>query len=450
MAAQDPRIVVKLVDDLAQTLPYAAGAEAGLPEELQLLWSNIGATFLTTFSLDPALVEIEVEAVRDQLAINSAADGLPIANLLSFFAVSVPPELSEPVSAALGSLPFVEFAYVEPELLLASVNHLDDPMSVGQGYLNLQPIGVGALATFAVAFGDGSNAHFVDVENGWDVMHEDLVDGNGVNQIPMLFTGTTALATNSGSIEHGTAMMGVVKAQDNNRGVVGIAPAVKAMIAPVREPFGATTIASVLAMLLTNTEVPVGTVVLLELQLAGLRPLEMDVLIRHAIRELVRKGMVVVEPAGNGGHDLDQLRDLFFGDVMNPASAVFFDTGAILVAAATAVHPHERLAFSNHGARIDCFAWGELILSCSTNVNPSTGLGYAFTGGTSGASAIIAGCCCVLQGLRTTVIGELLTPARFRELFHLPTLGTLCHPGDDGRIGIMPNLERLSDVVTRP
>lgn len=41
----------------------------------------------------------------------------------------------------------------------------------------------------------------------------------------------------------------------------------------------------------------------------------------------------------------------------NVGNADFRDSGAIMVAAASSVAPHTRLAYSTHGARIDCYGW---------------------------------------------------------------------------------------------
>ena len=74
-----------------------------------------------------------------------AATAEPSENLLSYFAVPVPPEFAKQVAAALQRLPFVELAYIEEEVILPAVNFADDPLVVGQGYFGAAPFGVDAF-----------------------------------------------------------------------------------------------------------------------------------------------------------------------------------------------------------------------------------------------------------------------------------------------------------------
>jgi hypothetical protein len=181
-------------------------------------------------TLNKAMPEIDVAALRNQLDDNAARDGAPVANLLSFFTVPVPPVFAEQAAELLRSLPFVEHAYVEEEVSLPAVNFADDPFVVGQGHFSAAPIGVDMLHAWTLPFADGAQVRFVDVEYGWQLTHEDLVDASGAVQVPVM--AVAAASTDPALIDHGTKVLGIVMAQDNNRGIVGAAPSVRAMVAP--------------------------------------------------------------------------------------------------------------------------------------------------------------------------------------------------------------------------
>ena len=193
-----------------------------------------------------------------------------------------------------------------------------------------------------------------------------------------------------------------------------------------------------------------GTVVLIEYQDFFGRPVETDLFVRSTIRELTRSGFTVVVPAGNGGHDLNVVDD-GQGRIFDRNSPTFFDSGAIMVSAANpglndryvgAVHGP-----SCHGNRIDCFAWGDGIMTASAKaVVPGRLNGYTdgvtstsvLFGGTSGASAIIAGAAILLQSLHLKRHGSFLPSANLRGLLKDITLNTEPAPADIGRIGAMP------------
>lgn len=56
-----------------------------------------------------------------------------------------------------------------------AINPSDDPRSVNQGYLNAAPEGINARYAWGVTGGDGTGVNIIDVEQGWNFNHEDLV-----------------------------------------------------------------------------------------------------------------------------------------------------------------------------------------------------------------------------------------------------------------------------------
>ena len=64
---------------------------------------------------------------------------------------------------------------VPPTPGTSTVNAADDPRSAFQGYLDAAPRGIDARYAWRFPGGDGAGATVVDLEQGWDFDHEDLV-----------------------------------------------------------------------------------------------------------------------------------------------------------------------------------------------------------------------------------------------------------------------------------
>src|SRR5262249_46259857 len=156
-----------------------------------------------------------------------------------------------------------------------------------------------------------------------------------------------------------------------------------------------------------------------------------------AIRRATLRGITVIEPAGNGGINLDAFPFLAH---TRPGSPTFVDSGAIVVGAGeinVATNTWSR-TFSSFGSRVDCFAAGSNIRAPSSAAIDS----YQLFGGTSGASAIIAGVVASLQAMTRAATGAVLAPADVRRLLRSAQLGTLPDNPFGARIGAMPDLRR--------
>ena len=451
------RIVVKLNADLADVVPYQDDVVSVFPEDVRSAWNDL----LPETTLDRALPTVDSDEVRRRLNLNEETNGTPSENLLAFFVISAPPDVdAEALAAATRSLPFVDHAYVEHPFELAGVNFADDPLVVSQGYLGPKPVGINAIHAWSKDGGDGTGVKFVDMENGFLLNHEDLVDAGGAVRITALPTGTPS--SNINDLDHSTAVLGVVLATDNNKGIVGIAPNVQAFAASLGPGTAfdfAASLDDTLIRIWLNPNFGLGTVVLIEHQDFFRGPVETDLFVRSTIRELTRSGFTVVVPAGNGGHDLDVV-DNGRGRIFDRNSPAFFDSGAIMV---SGVNPglNSRFVGANpgpscHGNRIDCFAWGAGIMTTSARgVAPGGLSGYTdgltstsvLFGGTSGASAIIAGAAILLQSLHLKRHGFFLSSADVRRLLKDITFNTQPAPADVGRIGMMPDLQRLAQEI---
>jgi serine protease len=340
------------------------------------------------------------------------------------------------LARAMRALDDVETAYVLRPLP-PPVSPADDPRSTNQGYLDAAPNGIDARFAWGIAGGDGSGIGFVDLEQGWNLGHEDLAAA-GITLISGL---------NKAYYYHGTSVLGEVLMVDNTLGGVGIAPAASGRV--VSQWRTAASYNTADAILDAVAHMAFGDVLLLEAQetdpVGGeyFWPVEIVDGNYDAIRLATALGIVVVEAGCNGGYDLDAYTNLAGKKIFDRNTpADFRDSGAIMVGAATSAAPHSRLSFSNYGSRIDCYAWGESIDTTTTNSTGTDNTAYT-TGfnGTSGASPIIVGAALLVQSVAEVSPGYRFSPLELRIL--LTTDGTpSANPADD-RIGVMPDLHAI-------
>jgi hypothetical protein len=330
------------------------------------------------------------------------------------------------------------------------VNDADDPLSAAQTYLDAAPGGLDARYAWTFPGGDGAGQRVIDIEQGWTFNHEDLA-GHGVVQLNGVIVDL--------SRAHGTAVLGELCAIDNTLGCTGFAPHIASVFVASRNPSLANSIVDVLDNL------DFGDVMLLETQdgVPGTVPTmygpsEIVEAVREACRLATALGIIVVAAGGNGTNNgfapatnLDTFTDAGGNLVLfrNNANSDFFDSGAILVAAATSSAPHTRLVYSTHGQRIDCYGWGQNITTCSSDAMGATTLYRNNFGGTSGASPMVAGAALCVQGIYQAATGGRLSPRQMRQILSDPNplFNTPRAPAETTAIGMMPNLRGIIDNV---
>jgi hypothetical protein len=382
------------------------------------------------------------------------------------------------VAARLAEVPAVSGAFVKPppaiddHLLTAAAIAAAAPagtpdLTAHQGYLLAAPGGVGAASVRSQPGGDGRGVQMISVGGAWRLTHEDLAGNTGgiVGGQPI-----DAVSFRN----HGTAMLGVVRASANTFGVTGIAPGCQ-----VRQvaTFGLGTAA---AIRLAADSLPAGGIIVIEWQrpgpgstgvgAAGFIPLEWWPDDFAAIAYATLKGMIVVEPAGNGSVSLDDpLYNTpapgFPATWRNPFNRANGDCGSILVGAGApppdqnnTAPDRSRMPFSNTGKSIDAQGWGAAIATLGSGDLQGGGsedVWYtAVFGGTSGAAAMVAGVIATLQGLQLAGPKRPpLTPGDVRRL--LRQSGSAQQAGPDGaatdhRIGSRPDLVALAALLTAP
>lgn len=418
------RIVIRL--DLATTM-LATG-----PGKYKL--SQMGFAGL---NLRPYITASALQSVASKA--ESIKPNKPNGPMGSYFLVDIPDgRTADQVLEQLRDMTNVETAYQEPRPIPPPVNYSDDPFSALQGYLNPAPQGIDAFYIWTQS--NGKSVSIIDVEQGWGLDHEDLVDA----RITLLS------GINRSYHGHGTAVLGQLAASDNQVGCIGICPeATLAVVSEFRDD-GSYNTAD--ALITAAAGLSFGDVVLIEAQAhyGEYRNLPVEVYDAtfDVIRAITDAGIIVVEAAGNGAQDLDDFSNWHGQKVLNRSDPAFKDSGAILVAAATSTVPHAKSSFSNFGSRIDCFGWGDNIVTCGSGAGATGVNTYIFDfGGTSGASPMVAGAAVLLQSWSRNIRGSSISPQGMRTLLSSSALNTRSRNPSE-KIGVLPDLRSILEHLT--
>lgn len=351
----------------------------------------------------------------------------------------------------LKEIPGVEHAYKEQTPSLPVIDPTDDTYAPDQDYLDAAPTGIDARWAWTQSDCEGVGVGFIDCEWGWVASHEDLSAATPTVIHNDNCYGSGGGFDTPGWYGHGTAVLGEVVGTDNTTGIVGIAPSVDyvkmSSFYDAATDSHADTAESIVAAI---DEMNAGDVMLLEIQRGSpYKPTETDDADFDAIRLAVANGIIVVEAGANGDYDLDTWTDSSGNFRLNRTHADFEDSGAIMVGAcesAVVSGAHERAWFSDYGSRIDCYAWGENIVTTGYGYLAGTTDDNEYTdsfGGTSGASPIIVGCALILQGKYKAVNGTILSPLQMRTILSDPATGTPQGTTVTGYISVMPNLRAI-------
>ncbi|HEX5053448.1 MAG TPA: S8 family serine peptidase [Planctomycetota bacterium] len=407
-----------------------------------------------TWSRAHAVSEAELDRLR---ALGERNVGHALHDLNLVFRCRLPENAdTEALIDALNALDCVELAEAVPGL--APPPQAPD-LRFKQGYSEPAPRGTGAgsfqglsdLNPFANLAARGGSTRIADIEYGFDPAHVDLP--------PVAMLTPPGYSTPAWD-DHGTAVLGVLAATLDAKGTTGMAPSAQISFASAADPFGTSQIDN--AITLAGSAVGTGGIVLLEQQIAGphyvgppgsqagLVPVEWNTFTRMAIENVVATGVIVVEAAGNGSENLDHP---IYGGWFSIAQ----DSGALIVGAGVAPPPsvplpptpplaRSRMWFSNYGETLDLQGWGERVVTTGYGDlypgGPSNDSYTAVFGGTSSASAIVAGACGLLQSLHFERRMYYLTPYDLRAA--LRRSGTPQTGDTSQNIGPLPDLMRTA------
>jgi hypothetical protein len=430
---------------------------------------------------------------EEQLEAEAASTMIPEPgepHLAQFYNVEAEDAKLDKLAQKLLENPLVESAYVKPPAELAVIAEAPEVMEeleIGeeainemppspeapaatpnfvsrQGYLNPAPVGVNARYAWRYLGGRGRNVRVIDLEWGWNFTHEDLRQNQG---------GVIA-GNNSASNNHGTAVVGEIGGDRNAFGVTGISP--DAVVSAV----SFTTIPTARAIRLAADRLRPGDIMLLEIHRSGPAASGAG---QHgyiavewwpddyaAIRYATRKGVIVVEAAGNGSQNLDdaiynQRPPGFPATWRNPFNPANPSSRAVVVGAGApppGTHgrnhgpDRSRLGFSNYGRRVDCQGWGREVTTTGYGdlqggADPNRWYTDQFSG-TSSASPIVVGAIACLQGILRARRMRLLTPSATISLLRTTGSPQTDAPGRPRtqRIGNRPNLQQMIARFIRP
>jgi subtilisin family serine protease len=289
-----------------------------------------------------------------------------------------------------------------------------------------------------------------DLEYSWDPEHEDLY-----NTIDAHIWGSDY----GDYAYHGDAVLSVMFSPDNGYGVTGLIPEA---LPGVVSPYTTEGFYSVASAISGATDLlQAGDILLIEQQLwafGNYAPVEVEPAVFDAIAIAVQKGIIVVEPTGNGAHDLD-----------DPKWEGWFDTairdsGAIIVGGGFSPHSGSTprswySGGSSYGDRVDVQGWFDSIVSAfngdwgrqyadlfypRNSEYPDGDPRQAYTsafGGTSGASPIVASVAAIIQSVNLEFYGEAMTPEQVRSLL-IQTGTPQSVDGQEHNIGPQPDVMR--------
>jgi subtilisin family serine protease len=213
----------------------------------------------------------------------------------------------------------------------------------------------------------GAGVRVALLDTGIDESHTDLAEA--IDDARDFTRSKSGPADRNG---HGTHVAGIVAARQNNRGVVGVAPQSRLLVAKVLGDDGVGSSAAVAAGIDWACD---SGAHLLSMSLGSPQP---DPRLHAAIKRAVAKGVFVVTAAGNAGRS---------NSVNYPAR--WRETVAV-----AAVDRNGRLSrFSSRGSQVDIAAPGQDVLSTYA------GGGYAKLSGTSMAAPFVAGIVALLIAL---------------------------------------------------
>jgi hypothetical protein len=304
--------------------------------------------------------------------------------------------------------------------------------------------------------------------------------------------GGVVSGSNASDDNHGTAVLGEFSGDVNTIGITGIAPDARVSAVSL------TTNQTSQAIRIAADRLRPGDIILLEVHRAGPRHNFRRVAANRdastpgfiaiewwpddfaAIQYAIKRGIIVVEAAGNGAENLDDPlyntnpsapNGPFPSWWRNPFNPSNPSSGAVIVGAGnppSGIHgktsqsytkePYvdcARCAFSNYGARVDAQGWGwEVTTTGYGDLQGGTDRNQWYTdtfSGTSSASPIVVGAVAVVQGVLRAQNRPVLTPAHARRCLRATGSPQQDGPGwREARWGAHPARPATQRIGNRP
>ena len=259
----------------------------------------------------------------------------------------------------------------------------------------------------------GQGVRITDCEYLFNSMHEDLA--GLVTPQP----GSIQYYTNFGDY-HGTAVLGILTAGENNYGMTGTIPMASSYFYPEYATVNGSLQSRSACIAASLTASGRGDVILLEMQTYGFGwttgdnrfvPAEYEQSVWLVVKTGTDAGKHVVAAGGNGGQDLDNTN---YASYRNRG-----DSGAIIVGAGSINRAW--LSYSTFGSRVNLQGWGESVASLgygdyfTYGNDPNQKYTKVFSG-TSSASPIVASSVVLVESYVRQRLGRSLTPSEMRRI----------------------------------
>lgn len=364
------------------------------------------------------------------------------------------------VAEQLKQLGAVETAYAKP--LPAPAPSTPSYVSK-QTYLQTAPTGLGVSAKIGGTAGtslypgsNGADVQVADLEYSWNINHEDLAALRASGALWANGTPSDPFSDNN----HGTAVAGMIAGTNNSYGVTGIASGTRYHMVNTYNDERGWDLANSIYTAANNMHT--GDVMLIEQQAwapdnTGYAPIEIYPDVFDAIQYATGQGITVVEPAGNGNPNTDTGYDLSSSMFDSAFTSSHPSSGALIVGAGgtgCSTTREVRMSYSNYGTRVDLQGTGECIVSTGYGdlYWPTVNSYYTGSfGGTSSASASIAGVAAELSSSYKQINGTALSPTALKS--DLIYGGTPQNTSvNSGNIGVLPNMASAlkKTDITRP
>ncbi|MDD4051367.1 MAG: FG-GAP-like repeat-containing protein [candidate division Zixibacteria bacterium] len=413
------------------------------------------------------LCDLSEEQLDDIQARGVAKRGQPVFNLNNIYRLRIPEgldiwETCRELEAVSG------VASARPMPLPTPPPQLPPDYEPNQGYLDSAgstPVGIDAHYAWTWPGGDGTGVTVCDIEYSWNYNHGDISKAytSPINptQIVDPFPADQA--------NHGTAVIGILVADDNGWGTTGICHGATLKLCGSYFVIAGPPIDTIwdvpAAITYAINALTAGDVILLEQQwdygdpttpTSDYIPIEwwtdyypsaqLHNGVYIAIENAIANGINVVEAGGNGGAPTPNTG-------YNTGLLTWYGNNDAIIVGAGGVYSGglytegdlERVSWSSYGPRYDVQAWGEDVVTTGYGDLDSTmGYNYRFTNtfaGTSSASPIVAGAAaCGVgyykeQGMNITW----LDPSTLRGLLNYYSTPQVVPPA--GQIGPRPDLK---------
>ncbi len=406
------RVVVKFREGTSRYLVESVLAKRSSDDE------SVAAIHAEAVTVAPTFAR-SADELRSEEARLERSGSVDLADLSLYVdVVTTSSERAERLARRLESFENVEFAYVQssplepgayatriPAPAKSSAPPAVTPDFTGtQFYLDTAPGGLGIDPIRNEPGGRGQGVRILDVQYSWNVNHEDL-PFDDVRRPVVYERGVDPFPADEGS--HGTACLGMLLGVDNGFGVVGICPDAEiGLINPVDNNSDYKLAAAIDK---AATYLDRGDIMQIEQQARGINreiaalPPEWEPAVFDAIQRAVAKGIVVVEPAGNGGLKGNKAKG---ASLDSPELGGAFDrkkrdSGAIIVGGGVPLDA-SKAPTSNYGSRLDVQGYGLYVTTLGYGDLYGTGdplRSYtAIFSGTSSATPCVTGAAAVIQG----------------------------------------------------